>query len=227
MRKRFAGSLSTLLVLLALPLAGRPQAPQQSGTLTVAGHSEHAPLVQMNGKSYVDIESLARLTRGAISFQANQVTLALPSPSASACPPLAEADKPQKEPFSEGFLRAGIEEMTVIREWRIAIVNAVQTNNPVVEDWVGDFRRSADSKLALASAAATTGSDRKAVELLRNEFNNMLRLSDQFLTMHKNATYTPPDSFANNPLDQKILGCARGLASMAAANQFQDEPSCH
>jgi hypothetical protein len=28
-------------------------------------------------------------------------------------------------------------------------------------------------------------------------------------------------------LDQKILSCARGLASMAATKQFQDEATCH
>ena len=117
--------------------------------------------------------------------------------------------------------------MTVIREWRIAIVNAVQTNSPVTEDWVSSFRRSADSKLALASAAATTESDRKAVDLLRNEFNNMQQLSDHFLALRKSASYTSPDSFDNNPLDQKILSCARSLASMAAANQFQDDTACH
>jgi hypothetical protein len=92
---------------------------------------------------------------------------------------------------------------------------------------VGGLRRSADAKLQLAIAAATTEPDQKAVELLRNEFTNMQQMSDQFLAMHAKANNIAPDSFDNNPLDQKILGCARALASMAATKQFQDEPLCH
>jgi hypothetical protein len=52
-------------------------------------------------------------------------------------------------------------------------------------------------------------------------------MSDQFLAMHANSSYSAPDSFDNNSMDQKILSCARGLASMAATKQFQDEASCH
>jgi hypothetical protein len=55
----------------------------------------------------------------------------------------------------------------------------------------------------------------------------MQQMSDQFLAMHAKVNNIAPDSFDNNPLDQKILGCARALASMAATKQFQDEPSCH
>ena len=92
---------------------------------------------------------------------------------------------------------------------------------------MGGLRRSADSKLTLATAAATTGPDRNAVELLHNEFTNMQQMSDQFLAMHANSSYSAPDTFDNNSMDQKILRCARGLASMAVTKQFQDEASCH
>jgi hypothetical protein len=216
--------LAKLAVLLALPIAAIAQAPQQAGTLTIAGQPDHASLVQINGKSYVEIESLARITHGSVRFQGNQTILTLPA-SASTASQSAQPNKPPQ--LSEGFLRAEIEELTAIREWRVAIVTAVQTNNPVTENWVGGLRRSADSKLVLAIAAATTDPDHNAAELLRNEFTNMLQMSDQFLAMHSKSSYTPPDSFDSNPLDQKILSCARGLASMAATKQFQDEPSCH
>jgi hypothetical protein len=222
MRYRCLRPLVQLVVLIALPIMGTSQTLQQGGTLVIAGSPDRAPLVRINGKSYIDIESLARITHGAISFQGNETVLTL-HPSSADMP----QDKPPKQGFSEGFLKAGIEEMTVIREWRITIVNAVQTNTPVTEDWVSSFRRSAESKLALASASAATESDRKVVDLLRNEFNNMQQLSDHFLALRKSASYTSPDSFDNNPLDQKILSCARSLASMAAMNQFQDDMSCH
>jgi hypothetical protein len=216
--------LAKLAVLLALPIAATAQAPQQAGTLAIAGQTDRATLVQINGKFYIDVESLARITHGSIRFQGNQTILTLPASAST----MVQAAQPNKPPQLSGdFLRAEIEELTAIREWRVAIVTAVQTNSPVTENWVGGLRRSADSKLTLATAAATTDPDRNAVALLRNEFTNMQQMSDQLLAMHSSSSYTPPDSFDNNPLDQKILSCARGLASMAASKQFQDEATCH
>jgi hypothetical protein len=69
--------------------------------------------------------------------------------------------------------------------------------------------------------------DQQAAVMLRTEFNNMQQMSDQFLTMRKNMNYISPDSFDNNPLDQKILSCSRALAAMAASGQVQDDISCH
>jgi hypothetical protein len=221
MKNRSVRSLAKLAVLLALPIAATAQATQQAATLAIAGQPDHASLVQINGKSYVDVESLARITHGSIRFQGSQTILTLPAAAATTAQP---SNPPQ---LSEAFLRAEIEELTAIREWRVAIVTAVQTNNPVAENWVGGLRRSTDSKLTLATAAATTDPDRNAVALLRNEFTNMQQMSEQFLAMHSKSSYSAPDSFDNNPLDQKILSCARGLAAMAATKQFQDEPSCH
>lgn len=229
---RLLWMVAVLLVMPGFVGAQSVHAPQHAETLAITGYSGQVPAVQMNGKTYVDIDALARLTHGTLSFQPRQITLTLP-PSSSAVPSasVAPESKAAKQGFSPDFLRAAIEEMTEIREWRIAIVNAVQTNNPVAEDWVANFRRAAESKLTLASAAANsaaaTESDRKALELLRNVFNNMRQLSDTFVTMRKNMTYTSPDSFDNNPLDHKILSCARSLASMAASNQFQDDSSCY
>jgi hypothetical protein len=219
-------SLFKLALLLGLPIAALSQAPQQSGTLTIAGQSDQASLLRINGKSYVDIESLARITHGSIKFQGNQTILTLPSSTNSPAP--VSATQPiRTSQFSGGFLNAEIEALSGMREWRAALVNAIQNNYPVTDNWVGVLRRSADAKLELAIAAATTESDQKAVELLRSEFTNMQQMSDQYLAMHANASNIATDSFDNNPLDQKILGCARALASMAATKQFQDEPSCH
>jgi hypothetical protein len=42
--------------------------------------------------------------------------------------------------FSKDFVTAVIEEMALIREWRVALDNAVQHNYPVSEDWIGNYR---------------------------------------------------------------------------------------
>ena len=199
---------------------GMSQSQSQSVTLKVNGSSGEARAILINGKSYVDIESLARITSGTLSFHGNQIVLTLPTSSAG-------ATLPAKPEFSKEFLRAGIEEMSVIREWRIAIVNAVQNNQPVSDDWVSGYRRTAESKLSLVSVAVNTDTDRKALPLLQTEFNNMKTLSDKYLALHNSASYTPPDSFDNDSLDQRVLSCSRAMAAMAASGQFEENSACY
>jgi hypothetical protein len=133
----------------------------------------------------------------------------------------------QASGFTKDFLKAGIEEMAVIREWRVTLRNAVQRGYPITEDWVGAFQARAEQSLRLVSLAATTESDKSAFQLLTNEFNNMKSLSGRFLEANKSRTYVAPESLDNDPLDQRILNCARGLAAMAASGQFTDDGSCH
>jgi hypothetical protein len=211
------------VLLLLLPALGLSQASTQKTTLAVDGYPGRAPVIQMSGKSYVEIESLARLTGGSVTFQTNQITLKLSPSVANAAP--AQTDQPVK--LSTRFLQAGIEEMAVIEEWRTAIVNAVQKNNPVTEDGLDVYRRNADSKLAVASTTAVSDADRSVLSFLKNEFGNTQKLSDRYLAMRKSLTFISPDSLDNDPLNQQILNCAQGVASLTASGQFQDVATCH
>ena len=221
MKTLYRRLVAKLIVLLALPPVA---AAQQARTFSIAGQSDRIAVVQIDGKYYVALDSLAQITHGTIRFQGTQAILTLPGTAGVAMQPAQAGATPH---LSEDFLRAEIDALTAIREWRAAIVGAVQSNKPVSEDWVGGLHRSADAKLQLAVAAATTVPDHSAVELLRTEFTNMQQMSDQFVAMHNQSSYINPNSFDNNPLDQKIQNCARGLTAMAATKQFQDEPACH
>src|ERR1700721_448713 len=73
------GGIAIMLAPLPMLLTNGPaQTLQKGSTLTIAGHPGEAQLVQVNGKSYIDIETLARLTRGSLSFKANQTIPSLP-----------------------------------------------------------------------------------------------------------------------------------------------------
>jgi hypothetical protein len=221
-------SIQRLVLLAACMLVAcpaLPQAPKPSGTLSVSGYPGQVPVIQVNGKSYVEIELLTRLTNGTMSFRDKQIILAFPPLPTNAKAP--ETNQPGQSGFSKDFLRASIEEMTSIREWRIAIVNAIQSGFPVTDDWIAGFRRTADSKLALTSTAVVSDSDRSGFALLVNEFSKMQTLSDKYLALRKSFTYIAPDSLEKDLLDQQLLNCARGLSSMAARGQFEDVPACH
>ena len=114
----------------------------------------------------------------------------------------------------------------MIREWRIAIVSAVQTNVPLSVEWASAQHRQADKNLALASAAISTDDDRNAYPLLSAEFNNMQKLTDLYLAMRTQSMAMSPDKFDNAPLEEQILNCARGFVSMTESHEFQDLPAC-
>jgi hypothetical protein len=222
LRTRF-GPVFLSVVTLNLPVLALTLAGQQNRTLIVTGHSGEATVAEMGGHSYVEIEALARLVSGSLKFNGNQIILTLPGSAASA----SATTQASSAGFTKDFLKAGIEEMAVIREWRVTLRNAVQRGYPITEDWVGAFQARAEQSLRLVSLAATTESDKSAFQLLTNEFNNMKSLSGRFLEANKSRTYVAPESLDNDPLDQRILNCARGLAAMAASGQFTDDGSCH
>jgi|SRR5271163_1837069 len=129
MRKRTFSAL-LLVMLLAKTGLACPQSVEQNLRFTISGQPGEAAVLQINGRSYVDIEALARLTNGSLSFRANQITLNL-SPSAANTPTTTPAaGQSASSEFSKEFVKAGIEEMSVIREWRSALVNAVRNGLP-------------------------------------------------------------------------------------------------
>jgi hypothetical protein len=213
--------LGVLMIVPALALCRAAQAPQ---TLIVNGQPTPISVVQMNGHSYVDLEALARVANGSLIFNGNQITLTLPGTGVTPAP--ASANLASNSEFSKGFMRAGIEQMTVIREWRTALANAIQNGFPITEDWLSTYRNQATTALRLSFVAISTDSDRNAYRLLNSEFENMKQLSNNYVAMRQSMQFIAPDSLANDPLNRKILDCGHSLAAMAANGQFVEDGSC-
>ena len=95
----FLSSLSVFLMVRAAP---------QSRTLVLAGHSGELPVVEIGGRSYVDVEALARLANGSLSIRGNQIVLTLPSPGASTPAMNLETGQSVASGFSKNFLTAEI-----------------------------------------------------------------------------------------------------------------------
>lgn len=181
----------------------------------------------MEGRSYVELQTLAQLENASLSVNGNQIVLTLPEPSERIGPAAPPDSQPAPAEFSKDFIRAAIEGMSIIREWRSTLTNAVQRGYPITEEWIGSFRNEARKSLRLVQVAATTASDRTAFQLLTNGFNSMNKLSDRFLEANRTRAYRSPDALNNDPMDQRILTGAHSLAAMAANGQFMDDGSCH
>jgi hypothetical protein len=227
MRRKSRRGWLILLVLFIVPGLARSQAVEQSRTLIVNGQSGPVKIMELDGRSYVDLESLARIANGTLGFNGSQITLTLPSSAAGTEPAAAPSRLPANSGFSKEFLRASIEEMAVIREWRSALVDCIENNFPIQEDWMERYRGPAATSLELASVAASTDSDRSAAQLLSNQFDNMKTLSVQLLAERQSMQHVSPEHLKDDPLNQKILTCARSLASMVVGGQFVDDASCH
>ena len=218
---------SVLFALLTLTSLVFAQAAERNVKLFVHGLPGQMTILQVNGRSYVDVEDLARFISGSVVFSGNEITLTLPSSSQSASAATDSASRPEKPAFSKEFMNAGIEEMSVIREWRSALVNAVQNGYAVTDAFVAGYQSQASTNLRLAFVAISTDADRSAYNLLSNEFDSIQKLSDKILAARRNMNYVPTDALKGDALDQKILNCARSLASMAANGQFLDDGSCN
>ena len=213
----FFSSVPVLVKLFAAP---------QNRTVVLTGHPGELAVMEAGGRYYVDVEELARVANGSIQFKGNQIVLTLSTPTLNTPAINSQASPSTASGFSKDFLRAAIEEMSVIREWRSTLINAIRQGHPVTEDWVASFRGQAQENLRLVSVAASTDADRNALRLLNNEFTNLKKLTDKFVEANRSRTYVSPNALDNDPLDQKILSCAHSLAAMAANNQFADGGSC-
>jgi hypothetical protein len=223
MRRNSIRRSMMLVAALLLPL--RALRAQQTSSLTIDGQQGQARVIQVQGKNYVEVDELARITGGSLRFVGIEIILTLP-PRGDMSPQAVQSAPTPTVGYSTQFLNAGIEAMREIVEWHAALKNAIERQYPLSDDWLGNFRRQAESSLKHSEAAATTDMDRRALPLLVNEFNNMAALTDTYLKITASRDYLAPDSLSGDPLEQKVLTCWRSLESMASSRQFVDDGSC-
>ena len=220
---------SLLAVLLLMVAAAPAQTQREREVLSVQGYHGEATVIHEQGRTFVDVQDLARITHGSIRFEDQRTILTLGDASTTA------GESTHKGGFSRPFMSAAIEAMASIREWGGMLLITVQNGYPVGNNMAGNTisayqGRAADS-VALAAAAASTDSDYRGLELLKNEFDNGQAWSDKFIRARStlsaaNMTVTE-HAFENDQEAQKIIRCGQFLAQMFASGSFQDDASCH
>lgn len=227
-------SIAWLMAPLFLAVSGLAlaQDANEKRILIINGQSTQVPVIQMNGRSYVDLEALASAVKGSLSFTGSQIAFSVPIGPATAVP-AATAAKPTSAPaqvsnpgFSKGFLNAAIEQGATLREWHAALAGAIQSGYPVTATALAPFRAQATTNLRLASVAVSTDSDRGAYQLLSNLFQNMVKLTDKYVAARANMNFVSPDALQNDGLNQHIVACGHTLGAMAASGHFLDDGSC-
>jgi hypothetical protein len=224
---------AVLLLFLGTFLCGASlaQVKYQSRHLVVNGQAGKAQVVEIDGRLYVAIESLAQITNGSSRFEANRIVLTLPLSDGNApttTPPTNSGDEPG---LSHDFMKASIEAMAGMREWASTLAYAIQNGYQVTEGWAATYREQAARNVNLASVAASTEADRNASQLVNNEFDAVRDWSNKLVeakrSMDAGKYALSANALRDEPATQKIVNCGRFLASMLGSGTFQDDQSCH
>jgi hypothetical protein len=219
-----------LLALLAMPPIALGQNEQQATTFVVSGSLGEASIRQMNGLNYVDLESLARITKGSLTFQGNRVVLTLPASSVvRASPAVPVAGAPADPGFSREFRMAAIEAVATIREWVSTLAVAMQNGYPI-GNAMASYRARAIDSLRLASVTASTTADRRALQLLNRKFDHAQNLSSQLVSARNSLAAADfamsPETMNNDAVFQQIVRCGHSLGAMLAGGAFVDDAAC-
>lgn len=216
---------SFALVGLFLALAGVIMAERTSSrVLVVSGQTASAPILQIRGRSYVDVEILAQVTNGSLSFESNRIILTIPAPT----PAAGDSESPQK--LSKGFTNAALGALAQMREWKGAIETMIQFQVPVGGSWLQGYADQAETGLRLAKVAASNAADQSAMRLLENEYANLSQWAGNAVDQRRalNATRTmSPDVLRNDQELQNIWNCAQFLGSMLSSGMFSESPACY
>lgn len=192
-------------------------------SLIVNGNTVDAGVVQVQGRSYVDIEGLAKGIGGAVTFDGNQISLTIPTSSPSPAPETAEG-------MSKDFQKLAVFTLAEMREWRGAIGSVVSSGLPVAGTWSQDYHNRIDEDLMQAALAASADQDRQALQLLQHEFELLNDWANTVLGEREalNAARTiDPNSLQNDQSLAKITKCGRFLSSMIVSGAFSDDSSCN
>ncbi|MGO9642596.1 MAG: hypothetical protein ACLP1Y_14980 [Candidatus Acidiferrales bacterium] len=218
--------LCGVVLVLAGALLGQ-NTPER--TLVVNGKMVGAVLLQINGRSYVDVETLARITNGAVTFEPTRVVLTIPGSESGATTSSAAPPQTTQE-LSRDFAKAAIAEVAEMREWRGAIATMIIYGLAVSGKWADGYHDQARAGLSQAASTVSTEGDRDALQLLRNETDQLASWAGGVSTDRQNLNTTralDPNTLQNDPALARITSCSQFLSGMLVTGVFADDASCH
>jgi hypothetical protein len=225
--KKHRGIQGTLLTVFALSLATVLFAQRASDMkLLVNGKIMNAAILQVDGRSCVDVETLARITNGSVKIEPNQILLTIPGSGPGSGPDAS----PQNTPgLSKGFASEAVTALAEMKEWKGALGTMVTFGLAVDGTWAQTYREQVETSIARASVAATTSSDHSALQLLNNQFARLAKWESDFIAERKalnGAKTVDPNAMQNDPALTKISNCGRFLSTMLVSRSFADNASC-
>jgi hypothetical protein len=203
---RFFLPLGFVLALAGVLFA--QSTPNKNKILVVNGKSAGPAVRQIDGRSYVDIQTLAEVTNGVVTIERHRIVLTIPASdsgaTASAAPtnaapastgpddaapvatgpadasaaPAKTAPTQPPQRLSRDFASAAIAALAEMREMRGAVRTMVTYGLAVSDTWAQDDQGRVMTGLRQAQVAATTEDDLHALQLLENEAAKLASWAD-------------------------------------------------
>jgi hypothetical protein len=250
---RFFLALGFVLALAGVLFA--QSAPNKNKILIVNGKSAGPVIRKIDGRSYVDIETLAEVTNGVVTIERHRIVLTIPAsdsgatasaapdsaPPADAAPVTAAAADVSAAPartgpaqppqgLSRDFASAGIAALAEMREMQGAIRAMITYGLAVSDTWTRNGQGRVMTGLQQAQVAATTEDDQLALHLLQNEADKLESWADSVFAARQvlnGAKTLDPNALQNDPALAKIRSCGQFLSAMLVSGAFADDDSCH
>jgi hypothetical protein len=220
-------AIACLTLSLTFAVSAVAQNAPRARALVVNGRTVDGTVVQIDGHSYVDVETLAQVLGAAVRLEPGRVVLTSADPETVAKPGHATPA------LSKEFARAAISQLADMREWKGAISSVIRSG-VAGGNWLApllhEHRVRAEESMNQASVMATTDSDKLALQLLRGEFTNLGQWDSntQATILSLNAEQNlNPAAARNDPLLAKISECSGFLNTMLVGGEFADSLSCH
>jgi hypothetical protein len=230
-------TIRSFLSLAIVPIFAGILFAQSTGdkTLVVNGKTATSPVRLIDGRSYVDLETLAEVTNGVFTVEANRVLLTIPTAPATdrtvANPaPAVVAAQQNQQVITRDFAAAAISELAEMREYRGTIRAMITYGLAVSEAWAQQYQEQVLVGLRQAEVAATTDADRNALQLLHNEADKLNTWASGVYAARQalnGASTVDPNALLNDPALAKIHSCGQFLNSMIVSRTFTDDPVCH
>jgi len=218
------------LAFLILLGVAASQSNHRSRLLVINGHSGDAIIYEIDGKSFVDLESLVRIANGSISFHNLEIHLTLP-PTSETTSPLPDTSHSTHAGLSSEFMREAVQALTAMKDWTNTLAYAATRGVPGDGSRLVVFHDRAAEAIRLTKVAASSNDDQSALLLLTSEFNTVGGWNDKLIRERKSMD-TGKYSMSENALSadhtyQKITDCGKFLNTMIPSGRFQDDYVCH
>jgi len=213
---------------LLLALSGVLFAQSTNKTLVINGKTANVGVRQINGRLYVDLETLAQATNAVLTVEPRRVLLNIPPSDAGAVASDDSAQNSQR--LSRDFSSTAISALAAMREWRVAVRAMILYGLAVSDTWVQAYHNQTLDAIRQAGVAASTDPDKNALQLLRSEADMMTAWANQVEAARQElngAKVVDPNALQNDPALAKIQSCNQFLNSMVFSGNFNDDPSCH
>jgi hypothetical protein len=191
--------------------------------LFINGKSTNVAVLQVNGRSYIDVETVAQITNGSVKVGPNQVALTIPNTDFDVSSPQDSAR------LSKDFASSAISTVAEMKEWKGTLGTLVKFGLAVDDSWARVYHERVQESLQQTTIAASTNADRNALQLLNTQFANLAKWESAVIAERQSlngARTVAPDSLQNDPVLTKFSNCGRFLIGMLGSGIFADNPSC-